>query len=271
MKNPFDLNGSVVVITGGLGQLGQQFSNSLVEFGALIAVIDVCEYPRLSLKEFIKNCEEGKIKVFKSDITVKHEVEAVLSRIIKEFGLPNVLINNAAIDSPPNAPIEENGPFETYPLESLQKILNVNIVGTFICCQIFGNEMVKNGKGSIINISSIYGNVSPVQDIYSYKRKNGIEWYKPAPYSITKSAILNFTRYLATYWAKKGVRVNSLSPAGIFNNQDEEFLNEYCKRIPIGRMANPNELNGAIIFLASDASSYMTGANLIIDGGWTAW
>lgn len=131
--------------------------------------------------------------------------------------------------------------------------------------------MVKNGGGSIINISSIYGIGSPNQDIYEYKRKAGVEWYKPAPYAITKSAILNLTRYLATYWARKNVRVNTLSPAGIFNNQDVKFLEEYCKRIPIGRMALPNEMSGAIVFLASEASSYMTGANLVVDGGWTAW
>ena len=131
--------------------------------------------------------------------------------------------------------------------------------------------MAKNNYGSIINIASIYAIVSPNQDIYEYKRKNGQLWYKPASYAVTKSAILNLTRYLAIYWAKKNVRVNTLSPAGIFNNQDKEFLDEYNKHIPFGRMAKEDEMNGAIVFLASEASSYMTGSNLVIDGGWTAW
>jgi len=271
MKDLFNLEGTTAVVTGGCGQLGQQFCNTLVYYGAKVTAIDVVEKPKVASEEFLTNCDKGKIKIYRANITVKKEIEDIHEKISSEVGTPGVLINNAAIDSPPNAPLEENGPFETYPLESLQNILNVNIVGTFICCQVFGNMMAKNGKGSIINISSIYGNVSPVQDIYEYKRKNGDDWYKPAPYAITKSAILNFTRYLATYWAKKGVRVNTLSPAGIFNNQDEDFLTEYCKRMPLGRMAKQDELNGAIIFLASEASSYMTGSNIIVDGGWTAW
>lgn len=271
MEDLFSLEKTVAVITGGFGQLGQEFCNALVSYGSTVAVIDIVEKPRTVSVEFSRFVSDGKIKVYKADITKKKEIEDICGQITVDLGVPNILINNAAIDSPPNAPIEENGPFETYPIESLQKILDVNIVGVFVCSQVFGDVMAKNGKGSIINISSIYGNVSPVQDIYEYKRKNGIDWYKPAPYALTKSAILNFTRYLATYWAKKGVRVNSLSPAGIFNNQEDEFLKEYYKRIPIGRMANANELNGAIVFLASDASSYMTGANLIVDGGWTAW
>ena len=130
--------------------------------------------------------------------------------------------------------------------------------------------MAKVGKGSIINISSIYGLVSPDQSIYEYKRKNGEDFYKPVAYSASKSGVLNLTRYLSSYWAKKNVRVNSLTIAGVFNNQDPIFLNEYTSRIPIGRMANSDEYNGALVFLASSASSYMTGSNLIIDGGWTS-
>lgn len=271
MNDLFSLHDSIAVVTGGLGQLGQQFSIALVNGGSRVCVIDVVDSPSRAHPEFSSAITDGKIKIYNSDITNKDDVERVLSTITKDFGVPDILINNAAIDSPPNAPIEENGPFESYPLESLRKILNVNIVGMFICCQVFGKAMVTNGKGSIINISSIYGNVSPVQDIYEYKRKDGAQWYKPAPYSITKSAVLNFTRYLATYWGKKGVRVNTISPAGIYNNQDDEFLRKYCERIPIGRMAHPNELNGAVIFLASTASSYITGANIMVDGGWTAW
>jgi NAD(P)-dependent dehydrogenase (short-subunit alcohol dehydrogenase family) len=192
--------------------------------------------------------------------------------IKKSIGVPNILVNNAALDSPPNAPASENGPFEDYPIESIQKSFDVNVLGTVICCQVFGKHMTSlTTGGSIINIASIYGMLSPVQDIYEYKRKSGVNWFKPVAYSITKSAILNFTRYLATYWAKKNVRVNTVSPSGIFNNQDPEFLAEYTKRIPIGRMAKPEEISEAVLFLASDGASYVTGSNMVVDGGWTAW
>jgi NAD(P)-dependent dehydrogenase (short-subunit alcohol dehydrogenase family) len=130
--------------------------------------------------------------------------------------------------------------------------------------------MAKSKKGSIINISSIYGLVSPDQNLYSYRREKGEIFFKPVAYSVSKSGILNLTRYLAVYWAKHNVRVNSLTISGVFNNQDNEFLNQYCNRIPIGRMANSDEYNGAVVFLASSSSSYMTGSNLVIDGGWTA-
>jgi NAD(P)-dependent dehydrogenase (short-subunit alcohol dehydrogenase family) len=209
--------------------------------------------------------------LFKADITKKECILEVASKIEADIGKINILINNAAIDAPPGISGNENVPFEDYSLDSLNKMIDVNIIGTFICCQVFGKYMAHHGKGSIVNISSIYGLLSPNQSIYDYKRKEGQDWYKPVGYSVTKSAILNLTRYIATYWAKSGVRVNTLSPAGIYNNQDPEFLTAYCSHIPIARMADVNELNGAIIFLASDASSYMTGSNLIIDGGWTAW
>lgn len=268
----FSLNGRIAVITGGFGTLGQQFSVTLARAGAKVVIIDTGSAPRKEMPEFAALRAERKVINFVADITRRDDLEKVLTEIEKACGaVPDILINNAALDSPPDAPAEENGPFETYPEASLDKIMDVNIKGSFLCCQVFGGAMARHGRGSIINISSTYGLLSPNQDIYEYKRANGQEWYKPAAYAVTKSAILNLTRYLATYWAKKGVRVNTLVPAGVFNNQDEEFLAEYCKRIPVGRMARPDEMNGAVVFLASDASSYMTGSTLAVDGGWTAW
>ncbi len=267
----FKLDGQVAVITGGFGQLGQRFAAALADQGARVALLDIVTEPKKALPELDRFRREGQVKGFKADITKRADLERALTEIVKAFGTPTVLINNAAIDSPPDAPASENGPFETYPEKSLDLMLDVNLKGTFLACQVFGGAMAQAGQGSVINVSSIYGMVSPNQDIYEYKREAGESWYKPATYSLTKSGILNLTRYLATYWAKKGVRVNTLTPAGIFNGQDAKFLDEYTRRMPMGRMARPDELNGAVVFLASNASSYMTGSNLVVDGGWTAW
>ena len=181
-----------------------------------------------------------------------------------------MLINNAGIDSNPDSSASDASLFEDYQEELWDKVLDVNLKGIFLSCQIIGGEMAKNKRGSIINISSIYGVVSPDQSLYEYRRAKGEDFYKPVAYSASKSGIINLTKYLAVYWAQKGVRVNTLTIAGVLNNQDEEFLSQYNGRIPIGRMANQDEYNGAVIFLSSSASQYMTGSNLIIDGGWTA-
>ena len=165
------------------------------------------------------------------------------------MGVPHVLINNAAIDSPPGAPIEETGPFEKYPEESWDKVIDVNLKGTFLACQIIGGLMAKNKIGSIINISSIYGLVSPDQSIYDYRKKEVKNFINQLHIQHLSRGVLNLTRYLATYWAKDNIRVNSLSISGVFNNQEEEFLDAYCRGIPIGRMASSYEYNGALIFL----------------------
>lgn len=272
MKNIFDLQNKVIVVTGGLGLLGQEFAVAVAQNGGRVAIVDMVDQPRVTKPEFALLLEDkSKARLFKADITQRKDVERVLSEIRACWETPYGLVNNAALDSPPNAPASENGPFEIYPEESLGRVMDVNLKGTVVACQVFGGAMAVQGEGSIVNISSIYGMLSPNQDIYEYKRKGGQEWYKPVSYSITKSGVLNLTRYLATYWAKKGVRVNTLTPSGIFGNQDENFLAEYTRRIPIGRMANPDEMNGAIVFMLSPAASYMTGSNLVVDGGWTAW
>jgi NAD(P)-dependent dehydrogenase (short-subunit alcohol dehydrogenase family) len=191
--------------------------------------------------------------------------------VIAEHGVPHLLVNNAALDSPPDAPSEEVGPFETYPEESFDRVMDVNVKGTLLCCQVVGAAMAREGRGSIVNVSSVYGLLSPQQDVYEFRRREGQSFTKPVAYSVSKSAILNLTRYLATYWAKDGVRVNTLTLAGVANDQPAEFLKAYTARVPLGRMAEAGEALGAVVFLASDASSYMTGANLVVDGGWSAW
>jgi len=248
----FDLEGRVAVVTGGLGQLGSEYVRGLTERGMKVAVWDV----------------EADEPV---DVTDRASVEAATERVIAEHGVPHLLVNNAALDSPPDAPAEEVGPFETYPEASFDRVMEVNVKGTLLCCQVVGAAMAREGRGSIVNISSIYGMLSPQQDIYEFRRRGGETFTKPVAYSVSKSAVLNLTRYLATYWAKSGVRVNTLTLAGIFDDQPAEFLEAYTARVPLGRMAQAGEALGAIVFLASDASSYMTGANLVVDGGWSAW
>jgi NAD(P)-dependent dehydrogenase (short-subunit alcohol dehydrogenase family) len=267
----FSVADKVVIITGGLGQLGVTYACALAEQGAKVATLDIGGVPEEgfdAFKAFVVSCQ---IHHFVVDITQRAALVDALALIRRDMGEPEVLINNAALDSPPGAPESEVGPFETYPEASFEKVMDVNVNGTFLCCQVFGGAMAENGKGSIINISSIYGNLSPCQDIYDFRRKDGGVFFKPVAYSVSKSAILNLTRYLATYWAKKGVRVNTLTLAGVFNNQPKEFLEGYCARMPLGRMAEAEEYIGPVLFLASDASSYMTGSNLVVDGGWSAW
>lgn len=269
--HPVDLSGQVVVITGGMGQLGMEYATGFVDCGARVVIFDVIETPRLSHSRFSAMFKEGVIRGYRVDITDPGSVKAAVEVVIKTWGKPDVLINNAALDSPPDAPPGEVGPFESYPLSSFKKVMEVNVAGTLICCQILGAIMADAGKGSIINVSSIYGILSPCQDIYDFRRRQGGVFFKPVAYSVSKSAILNLTRYLATYWADRGVRVNTLTLAGVSNNQPKEFQDAYCARMPLKRMAKASEYVGPALFLASDASSYMTGSNLVVDGGWSAW
>ena len=263
----FDVSREIILITGVSGQLGGEYAKSFLERGARVVGLDLC--PSAGSEALTA---QHPVNYFfcAADVTGKASLQQALIEIVSKFGTPTVLINNAAIDSPPSAPPEENGPFEDYPEASWDKVIDVNLKGVYLCCQVFGAAMAKAGKGSIINVASIYGVVSPDQNLYEYRRQRGETFYKPVAYSASKSGIFNLTRYLAVYWAKKGVRVNSLTIAGVFNNQEQAFLDAYCGRIPVGRMANVDEYNGSVLFLASDASRYMTGTNLVIDGGWTA-
>ena len=260
----FSIEKKIIVITGVSGQMGSEYAAFFLEQGAMVIGLDIT---LSSNKTFLNN---NNYLFVKTDITSKKSIEEALKKIKKQFGIPDILINNAGLDSPPSSSGSDTGAFEDYPEASWDKVIDVNLKGVFLCCQVFGKAMTIKKSGSIINIASIYGLVSPDQNIYKYKNTNGNRFYKPVAYSASKSGVLNLTRYLATYWAKQNIRVNTLTIAGVFNNQDDEFLEEYCNRIPIGRMAEQDDYNGALLFLASNQSAYMTGSNLIIDGGWTA-
>lgn len=267
----FSLRDRVVIVTGGLGQLGRQFSLALADRKAKVAVFDVAVSDGAIAQRFGERAAAPDSLFLSVDVTKDGSLAAGLETVKEKWGAPHALINAAALDSPPDAAAEENGPFETYPEVAWDEVMDVNVKGAFLACQVVGAEMATAGRGSIVNISSIYGLVSPDQRIYEYRRREGSTFFKPVVYSVSKSALMNLTRYLATYWASRNVRVNTLTLGGVFNNQDERFREAYCGRVPLGRMADETEYNGAVIFLVSDASSYMTGANLVIDGGWTAW
>jgi len=272
----FGIEGKLCVVTGGLGQLGTQYVKTLFDRGARVAVWGRHADEATAAKRLPGELVQSPRAAFYSvDITDKQRINQVLDEMQQRFGeAPDVLINNAGIDTQPSAPPEVSGPFETFPESVFREVVDVNLTGTFLVCQAVGARMVMKGKGgSIINVGSIYGMLSPVQDIYAYRQeRTGVPFIKPVAYSASKSGIYNLTRYLATYWGKKGIRVNTLTLSGVWREtQDETFQRNYCSRIPIGRMAREDEFNGVIVFLASDASKYMTGSNLIIDGGWTAW
>ena len=261
MKDPlFDLTGRVAVVTGGMGQLGRVYVAGLAERGMRVASFDVAA----------GDAPDG-VRTYGVDVTDRAAIARATHDVEAEWGVPHVLINNAGLDSPPDAPAEEVGPFEDFPEAAFDAVMDVNVKGTLLCCQVIGGAMARAGRGSIVNVGSVYGLLSPVQDLYEFRREAGETFVKPVAYSVSKSAILNLTRYLATYWAKAGVRVNTLTLAGVWNDQPKEFLEAYASRAPMGRMLDAGEALGAVVFLASDASSYVTGSNVVVDGGWSAW
>ncbi|MFB5630890.1 MAG: SDR family oxidoreductase [Nitrosopumilaceae archaeon] len=264
INNIFNIKGRNVILTGSSGLLGNQFSNILSEAGANVILVDIVNKKNKSLEKTIqKNYKTNPFSI-EADISKKDEVVKLKNKIIKKYHNIDVLINNAAFT--PRTHPKRSSPLEIYPLDLWENTLATNLTGTFLCCQEFGKIMAKQRKGSIINISSIYGMVGTDPRIYGKSKINA-----PPSYAATKGGLINLTRYLAAYWHSKNVRVNTLSLGGIFNNQNPNFVRKYSQKTMLNRMAKKDEYNAAILFLASDASSYMTGSNLVIDGGWTAW
>ncbi|MEM8949571.1 MAG: SDR family oxidoreductase [Pseudomonadota bacterium] len=270
--NRFDLKDRVVIVTGGLGQLGHAFAIGLADEGAKVAVFDLSDDRALIHARYGERIDDPNLLFVKADVTSRRFLQDGLDKVVDRWGaVPSGLVNNAGIDTTPDAPPEVSGPFEQFPEEVFDRVMTVNTKGVVLCCQVIGGAMAEAGRGSIVNVGSIYGVVSPDQSLYEDRRKNGEVFFKPAAYSVSKSALYNLTRYLATYWAPSGVRTNIVTFAGVFNNQNEGFQKRYRPKVPLGRMAEADEYVGGIVFLLSDASSYMTGANLVMDGGFTAW
>lgn len=268
---PFALCDKVAVVTGAAGLLGRQHCLALAQAGAHVVATDLSGPACERVVEEIAESGAAQGLAATADITRPEDVRELYKRVLNQFGYVNVLINNAAIndkvegrDSP--LPI----PFEEFPLSQWKLAIEVNLTGTFLCCQVFGANMARRRRGSIINVASTYGIVGPDQRVYRDGAGQQLLYKSPA-YCATKAAIIGLTRYLATYWGPAGVRVNALSPGGVKTTQDGQFVHNYSERTPLGRMANPEDYRGAIVYLASDSSAYVTGTNLVVDGGWTAW
>jgi NAD(P)-dependent dehydrogenase (short-subunit alcohol dehydrogenase family) len=263
----FSLNSRIAIVTGALGLLGKKHCEALAAAGATVIVADINEEAAISFAAALGTGHWG----IGLDVTDPVSVRALRDKVMAQYDDIDILVNNAAINDMFENPAMAAtlSAFENYPLSAFQRSVDVNITGVFLCSQILGQVMAEKGKGSIINIASTYGMVGPDQSIY--RNEQGEQtFYKSAAYPVTKGAVINFTRFLAAYWGHKGVRVNTLSPGGVANNQDDFFIHNYSAKTLLGRMAQPGDYQGALVFLASDASAYMTGANLVVDGGWTA-
>ncbi len=269
----FDLTGRTAVVTGGAGLLGCEFSRTLAEAGAAVAVVDVNAEAAERTAKAITDAGY-KAKAFPTDITRPESVNALVEGVLSAFGRLDVLVNSAALDPKYDAAAAAKGitpgKFEDYPLDLWNQGLSVNLTGLFLVTQACVRPMLDQGKkGSIINLLSTYTLYGPDQRLYI--KEGQPRTYKPVFYTVTKAGVYGLTRYLATYYAGTEIRVNALTPHGIFNGHDDTFVANYSARSVMGRMADKDEMNGALLFLASDASSYMTGSNLVVDGGWTAW
>jgi len=259
----FNLSGKVVIITGAAGLIGSQYAEILSDAGAHIVIADIKQDICDAAAEKITQRNGVKALGVEVDISNEESVRKMLDTIVKEFGRVDILINNAVA-----RPKFYFKPFEEYPVDDWEMVMSVNLRGVFICSKIIGDYMVKQGTGVIVNIGSTYGIVGNDLSIYEGPESNA---FPSAVYAASKGGVINLTRHLATYWAHKGIRVNCLSPGGVENGQSTEFIKRYSARTPMGRMARKDEYKGALLFLCSDASLYMTGANLVVDGGWTAW
>jgi NAD(P)-dependent dehydrogenase (short-subunit alcohol dehydrogenase family) len=273
-RDLFDMTGRVVIITGGAGLLGKRHAAAVARVGAIPVLVDIKEHAALQAAEQLSNELGCACLGVHADITVEDSVRALLDSVIQAHGRVDVLINNAAN----NPTVGQSGDhvewtrLENFPLAMWDRDIAVGLTGAFLCSRIIGSEMARRGRGVIVNIASDLAVIAPDQRLYARDDRGPDEQpVKPVTYSVVKTALVGLTRYLATYWADRGVRANALSPGGVYDGQPDDFVARLSTRIPLARMANLTEYEGAIVFLASDASSYMTGGNLIIDGGRSCW
>lgn len=265
----FALNGKVAVVTGGFGKLGSVWSRALLEAGAKVALLDKPDIlPSEEALTLQRQFGEERLRFYQADVIDRPSLEIACHHIEDQLGLVDVLVNNAGIDQPPAK--VRNDRLQDIPFAAFTTVMDVNTAGSFLCMQVFGGSMLKHAFGSIINIGSLYASVSPDARFYDHIETDP-PFIKPPAYGASKAALVNLSRYFATHWAPQGIRVNVLSPGGVEGNQDEAFKAKFQHRVPMGKMAQVDDLAGPLVFLASDASRYVTGTELIVDGGFTAW
>lgn len=275
LLDKFKVSGKICLITGGAGLLGQKHAEAIIEGEGIPVLLDISQEALNNAKESLeKKYPDAEICVYRTDITQRKALEEIRDILIEKYGHIDILINNAAN----NPKVEDKGKnfgnirFDNFPLETWDADILVGLTGAFLCTQVFGTAMEEQRSGVILNISSDLGIIAPDQRIY---RKDGLEdkdqTIKPVTYSVIKHGLLGLTKYLATYWADKSIRVNAICPGGIYNGQDEQFLAKLTNLIPMGRMADKDEYKATVLYLISDASSYMTGSTVIVDGGRTCW
>jgi NAD(P)-dependent dehydrogenase (short-subunit alcohol dehydrogenase family) len=275
VRSSFDLSGRVAVITGGAGLLGVRHGEAIAEAGGLAVLVDLDGDRANAAAAQIEVLHPGRVIGLRADITRAGSVLELLTGILHNYGTVDILVNNAANNpkmdtSDPKASVKTR--LESFPIELWDQDIRVGLTGAFLCSQIIGSEMARRRRGVILNIASDLGIIAPDQRIYRKPgRPDEQQPVKPVSYSVVKHGLIGLTRYLATYWADRGVRVNALSPGGVYTGQDDSFVTRLTELIPMGRMASPDEYKAAVVFLVSDASSYMTGANIVMDGGRTVW
>lgn len=268
----FKLDGKVALVTGGAGFMGPRHVRALAGQGCKVALADLsAAEPEAVARGFEGG--RGTVRGYRADVTDKAQVEALQEAIARDFGPVDILINNAANNPVVTAGgLKPGSRFETLPLAIWEADLAVTLTGAFLCSQVFGARMARAGRGVILNVASDLAVIAPDQRLY---RVPGLaedqQPVKPVTYSVAKTGLIGLTRYLATYWARQGVRVNAISPGGVYNDQPEDFVRRLTALVPMGRMAGADEWEGAILFLCSEASSYITGINLVIDGGRSVW
>jgi len=269
-RSLFDLSDKVAVVTGGAGILGRYFCAGLAESGANVVVVDIQDTKAQEIAEELNQKYKVEAIGISCDVSQPESVQQMVSSVIFKFGEINILHNNAAAKSDDLDAFF--APFEQYSLDQWRKIMSVNLDGIFLVAQAVGKQMILQGKGgSIIQTASIYGIMAPDQRIYEGSLYLDRQINTPAVYSASKAGVIGLTQYLSTYWAKYGIRVNTLTPGGVESGQNEEFKRRYSNRVPLNRIAQAEEMVGALLYLASDASSYVTGQNIIVDGGLSAW
>jgi NAD(P)-dependent dehydrogenase (short-subunit alcohol dehydrogenase family) len=265
----FRLDNQTAIVTGACGKLGPVWAQALFDAGARVAALELAGAPVSAGYKALAARAGDRLVRFDCDITDRRSIGAAVEQVAAQLGEPTVLVNNAGIDQPPDAG-GHRARIDELPIDQFRRMVEVNLLGTFQVTQAVGSRMAARGGGSIVNIGSLYASVSPDQRFYDHL-PGTVPFLKSPAYGASKAAVVSLTKYFATLWGGSGVRVNTLSPGGVLAGQDDQFQSRYAARVPLGRLAQPADLTGPLVFLASSASAYVTGHELRVDGGFTAW